>query len=339
MEQVQQQQQQQPPQPPQPTLEEAIRAVGQLQVANKELADANAALQARLNQLQPPAQAPTQPPAQAPMQPAQYQAQMHPGQFPSMPKVKPDKYEGKGNLEGWLSSTRDILVRCYGHQLQNGAIVMNASLFLGGTARTSWDARVMAYGEAGGFYAWEDFAHWLRETHGTAEPQVVQGQLLLRLKQEGKSLQDYINRWQSIYAQLPTPLPMDYQKAIFVEGLNNKFFGPASEFRLRHKECSLQDIMVYLRSMSLQGGRGETWAPKREAKGDPMDVDLKSLQDEIKGLHKQLQALSNNTSELHRLTAEEVQEYKRKGLCFACGKAGHMQASCTNPRKNGKRGA
>ena len=180
----------------------------------------------------------------------------------------------------------------------------------------------------------------MRETHGSAAPQVVQGQLLLRLKQEGKSVQEYINKWQQIYAQLPEPMPMEYQKLTFVEGLNNKFYDYANEFRLRHRDCTVYDIMVYLRSLHL-GGRasGAAWTPKKEAKGDAMDIDLRSLKEELTGLHKLVTKLvPTDTEHLNRLTAEQVQEYKRKGLCFECGKPGHMQATC-NKRKNGRKGA
>ena len=55
-------------------------------------------------------------------------------------RAKPSSFNGEERmLEGWLSSTRDILVECYG--MSDGPeIIRAARIYLEGPARTSWDA-------------------------------------------------------------------------------------------------------------------------------------------------------------------------------------------------------
>lgn len=263
-----------------------------------------------------------------------------PGRVPAL-APKPERFDGKGNLEGWLSTTRDILVTCYNLAEDGREIVTTASLYLAGNARNSWDAMIRS---GGAMLNWQQFAAWLRQTHGSVAPQVVQGQLLLRLKQEGKSLQEYINKWQSIAAQLPEPLTNEFAKLIFVEGLNDKFHAAATDYRVSHPDCSLQDIVVYLRSVSVQGA-GRRLGGQQNTRADravPMDVDLKVLAEQVSSLEKRLAPLSSDrpaeVQEFHRLSAEELEECKRLGLCYTCKQPGHQYRQCKVKTKNKGKG-
>ena len=43
---------------------------------------------------------------------------------------KPERYEGRGNLEGWISTTKDILVTCYNMDENSGAIVTTVCILV-----------------------------------------------------------------------------------------------------------------------------------------------------------------------------------------------------------------
>ena len=103
------------------------------------------------------------------------QVQQRPAVQAAHLRPKPSTFNGEERmLEGWLSSTRDILAECYG--LSDGPeFVRAARIYLEGPARTSWDALERARGPGGGLHTWVEFAGWLRATHGSAAPQIVQG--------------------------------------------------------------------------------------------------------------------------------------------------------------------
>jgi predicted naringenin-chalcone synthase len=107
-------------------------AVGQEEIARmfqelQNLRETNAVLQREVQGLA----------AQVQQRPAVQAAHLRP---------KPSTFNGEERmLEGWLSSTRDILAECYG--LSDGPeFVRAARIYLEGPARTSWDALERARG-------------------------------------------------------------------------------------------------------------------------------------------------------------------------------------------------
>lgn len=244
-------------------------------------------------------------------------------------------------LEGWLSSTRDILMDAYGMDVAGTDIVRTARMYLEGPARTSWDAQERSMGAGGGFTCWAEFAAWLRHNHGSAAPQIVQGQLLLRLKQKG-DLQLYINKWHAISTQLPTTLPDEIAKLIFCENLDSSYHDLASQFQVAHPSCCLQDIIQYLRMVTVDSktrkgevpaGYGGFRQQDKEQGPVPMDVDLKSLVAQLAQLGQRLDQASTSEGVLNRLTAEEKQECMAKKLCFTCRKPGHQSERCPERKK------
>ena len=253
-------------------------------------------------------------------------------------RKKPSTFTGEERmLEGWLSSTRDILVDCY--QLGDGPeIIRAARIYLEGPARTSWDALERSRGPGGGLTTWGEFAAWLRATHGSAAPQIVQGTLLMRLKMRG-TLQGYINKWNSIAAQLPMALPDDIAKLWFVENLDASYHSLASQYQVAHPACNLQDIMQYLRMVNVDvRTRGLHHVPmedKPRGGPTPMEVDLKSLTAQLANIERRLDAPSAAEGYLSRLTAEERKECMEKELCFICKQPGHQGKNCPKRKRKG----
>ncbi|KAK4232759.1 hypothetical protein C8A03DRAFT_39614, partial [Achaetomium macrosporum] len=64
------------------------------------------------------------------------------------------------------------------------------------------------------------------------------------------------------------------------------------------------------------GGGGGGKAKNNDDKGDPMDIDA------IK---------------INKMSAQERERRRSMGLCFNCGRAGHLVANCPNPTKTGGR--
>ncbi len=278
--------------------------------------------------------------AQANLQQQQQQQQQQ-TPLPPLPgglKPKPNGFDGKEkDLEGWLSSMRDILVECYGLSEHGSDIIRTARIYLQGPARTSWDALVRSTKDpAGGLTSWSAFATWLRATHGSAAPQVVQGTLLLRLKQRGKTLQQYINKWNEHAAQLPIHLDDAVAQLWFVENLDEEYHTLASQYRVAHPSCTLQDIMQYLRMVNVDS-RSRNRYPGLEAKtsaATPMEVDLNAIQAQLAALERRLDRNPAvvQTAPMYGLTGEQLQEHREKGLCFSCSKPGHLAKECPNPR-------
>lgn len=267
---------------------------------------------------------------------AQVQPRPGVGTLPLRPK--PTFFNGDERLlEGWLSNTRDILVECYNLPEQGVDIIKAARIYLEGPARTSWDALVRAKGVNGGLASWREFVAWLRATHGSAAPQIVQGTLLMRLKMKG-SLQGYINKWNSIAAQLPMALPDDIAKLWFVENLDSSYHSLASQFQVANPACTLQDIMQYLRMVNVDA---RTRVPMQQVESKssrgptPMDIDLKSISAQLANLERRLDASGTAEGYLHRLTAEERKECMEKELCFNCKQPGHQLKNCPRRKRKG----
>mgnify|MGYP000408570460 CR=1 FL=1 len=253
-------------------------------------------------------------------------------------KPKPSTFEGKeALLEGWLSSTRDILRECYGYSEEGSGMIRAARIYLQGPARTSWDALVRSTGdECGGLRSWTAFAAWIRATHGSAAPQVVQGTLLMRLKQKG-SLQAYINKWNEHAAQLPIQLSDDVAQLWFVENLEDDYHQLANQYRVAHPDCNLQDIIQYLRMINVDGrSKGMKQAPLTKSTATPMEVDLAAMRTQLASLERQVRGEGEDAVSAHmnRLTAEELAEHMEKNLCFNCHQPGHRSFRC--PKLKGK---
>lgn len=253
-------------------------------------------------------------------------------------RPKPTLFNGEERmLEGWLSNTRDILVECYGLTEAGVEIIRAARIYLEGPARTSWDALERARGPGGGLHTWGEFAAWLRATHGSAAPQIVQGTLLMRLKMKG-TLQGYINKWNGIAAQLPMALPDDIAKLWFVENLDSSYHSLASQFQVANPACTLQDVMQYLRMVNVDA---RTRVPMQQVESKPsrgptpMDIDLKSLSAQLANIERRLDATGAAEGHLHRLTAEERQECMKKELCFECKQPGHQLKNCPRRKRKG----
>jgi len=267
-------------------------------------------------------------------------AQVHRPAAQAVPlRAKPSTFSGEERLlEGWLSSTRDILSECYG-LVDGPEFIRAARIYLEGPARTSWDALERARGPNGGLATWGEFAAWLRATHGSAAPQIVQGTLLLRLKQRGP-LQGYINKWHSIAAQLPMALSDDVAKLVFVENLDSSHHSLATQFQVAHPDCTLQDIIQYLRMVNVDARtRGQVPMQQVEKPGKgpaPMDVDLKSLAVQLAAIERRLDASTSGSASLTRLTAEERRDCMENELCFQCKQPGHQAKNCPQAKNKGK---
>lgn len=265
---------------------------------------------------------------------------LSPPASPSPLKAKPSTFDGKEcMLEGWLSSTRDILVDCYGLSEEGQGMIRAARIYLQGPARTSWDALVRASNDPGGGLAnWQAFVTWIRATHGTAAPQVVQGTLLMRLKQKGGSLQRYINKWNEHAAQLPIHLSDEVAQLWFVENLDDDYHHLASQYRVAHPSCTLQDIMQYLRMVNVDGRSRGVRQSQDKDRTTPMEVDLAAISAQLSQLERRLTERSEAT--VNRLTGDALKEHIEKGLCFTCSLPGHHSDRCPKlkEKKNKRKG-
>lgn len=265
------------------------------------------------------------------------QVQQRPAMQTLPVRAKPSTFNGEERmLEGWLANTRDILVECYG-LLDGPEIVRAARIYLEGPARTSWGALERARGPGGGLHSWGEFATWLRATHGSAAPQIVQGTLLMRLKQRGP-LQGYINKWNTIAAQLPMALPEEIAKLWFVENLDASYHSLASQYQVANPACTLQDIMQYLRMVNVDArtrGPMQQGESKQSRGPTPMDVDLQSLAAQLANIERRLDANDAGEGHLNHLTAEERKECWDKELCFLCKEPGHKIKNCPMRKRKG----
>lgn len=312
--------------PPTVSVDEALRQMFQELTS---LRAANEILHGRMQELM----------AQASQQQADQRATQASQSGPTLSglKPKPTTFEGKENLlEGWLSSTRDILKECYNLAEEGKDMIRAARIYLQGPARTSWDALVRSSGdETGGLANWQAFATWLRATHGSAAPQVVQGTLLMRLKQKG-SLQNYINKWNEHAAQLPITLSDEVAQLWFVENLDDEYHQLANQYRVAHPQCNLQDIMQYLRMVNVDGrNRGIRQAQQvAKSTATPMEVDLAAMRAQLASLERKVNGEGEDAAYVNRLTAEQIQEHRDKNLCFNCSQPGHISMRC--PKLKGK---
>jgi len=170
--------------------------------------------------------------------------------------------------------------------------------------------------------------------------------MLIRLKQKGMGLQAYINKWNEHAAQLPIQLSDDVAKLLFVENLEDDFHQLANQFRIAHPECTLQDIIQYLRMVNVDGrsraGRQATPPPKQSTT-TPMEVDLAALRAQVADLERQVRGKQEEetvSAHMNRLTAEELKEHMEKNLCFNCHQPGHRSVRCPELKKgkNQRRG-
>ena len=132
-------------------------------------------------------------------------------------------------------------------------------------------------------------------------------------------------------------LPDDIAKLWFVENLESSYHSLATQYQVAHPDCSLQDVMQYLRMVNVDA-RTKPVVPVQQqpSRGaQPMDIDLKSLSAQLANLERRLDATTSGEGQLNRLTAEERAECMEKELCFDCKQPGHQLKNC--PKTKGKR--
>ena len=133
----------------------------------------------------------------------------------------------------------------------------------------------------------------------------------------------------------------DVAKLVFVENLDSSHHSLATQFQVAHPDCTLQDIIQYLRMVNVDARtRGQVPMQQVEKPGKgpaPMDVDLKSLAVQLAAIERRLDASTSGSASLTRLTAEERRECMENELCFNCQQPGHQAKNCPQAKNKGKR--
>lgn len=284
-------------------------------------------------------------PNQVPSLPAYNLPSLHSGVEPKLPKIS--QYAGKeADLESWLSNTANICSLTKRISLNDVSCVRYARLFLTGNASSVFETRCTELRgtpgyeqtwDTAGLQNWTEFAAFMRQQLGPANPDITGRTALRRLRQTG-SVAHYNKAFRDLYMTLHTPMHDLDKREVYLIGLKAKVqeyvrghCGPDASFH----ECSVA-AETYDKTMWAvhRGGSSST-------AGGPTPMDLGAIRADI--VQEVLAAVnarptgSPQAGRMPKLTEEERARCVKEGLCFRCRKPGHSANNCPVFPKQGRK--
>lgn len=228
--------------------------------------------------------------------------------------AKPENFNGKesGEAENWLFQFQQYFRAV--HVNNEAEQVLYAASFLRGPAETWWRSHnlLVDAGEAQAINTWAAFSAALLETFRPVNAKKIARDRLAMLRQVD-SVQGYTYEFRLIALEIPG-LTDEEKLDRYVRGLK-----PATRREVEVRDPTTFDeaarIAERYDQISFQRNRVRMEGFGSEQMTVPMELGAITYED---GLPK------------NKLSQDELRRRKKLGLCFVCGKSGHMKNECPN---------
>ena len=329
LQQLQQQQQQS-----QAQAAEQFAALQQQQLAvMQQVQQQLAAIQQQAAQQAPPPPPPPPPPPAAPAAPARHE--------PKPPK--PNMFDGmrapsKALAQTWLAEMEQYLEVA---AVPVDRWVLHAAPYLRDFAGT-------AYRQAAPLTSWQAFSAWFLRRFQPMAPSKTARAALKQLTQKGRSLLSYneafMNQLQTIDDMSEADQIANYlaglhpRIALEVDRLEPKTLADAMEqaqkedlrwtTHQRQRANQQQSSHGNTRSHTSFTQRNHSGAHGGGQQSVPMEIgNIESKHDDGRADGKQMHAMQQH-QRVSKLTDQEREQCRKKGLCFRCRRPGHMSNAC-----------
>lgn len=192
----------------------------------------------------------------------------------------------------------------------------------GGTAG-NWKLLKIREYATNGFPTWSEFYKAI-ESAFSATDEAGDARTQMRILKQSREVDDYISKFQILASKseiTEDAALIEY----FMEGLNPKIVE-----KMHDRETvptKINDCYKYAAAYDNKYRRGKTIASRLRGQDHK-----KRNNNHRRFIPRYVTPRDPNAMDVNRLSVEEQRDYMKKGLCFRCGRRGHLSKEC--PKKN-----